>query len=105
MVPGFFVRKMASGMEKLLINMAIRHALLSVSNLNTPSSWFIDEGFGVLDAENLFSMSQFFDNVKCVFRTIVIITHIDTLKDVADWVINIEKKDGISQVNSPVKNI
>lgn len=97
--------QMASGMEKLLINMAIRYALLSVSNLNTPSSWFIDEGFGVLDSENLFAMSQFFDNVKGVFRTIVIITHIDTLKDVADWVINIEKKGGISQVNPPVKNI
>ena len=50
-------------------------------------------------------MSQFFDNVKGVFRNIVIITHIDTLKDVADWVINIEKKGGISLVNSPVKNI
>lgn len=96
---------MASGMEKLLINMAIRYALLSVSNMNTPSSWFIDEGFGVLDAENLFSMSKFFDNVKGVFRNIVIITHIDALKDVASWVINIEKKGGISTVNSPVKNI
>jgi len=91
---------MASGMEKLLINMALRYALLSVSNLNTPSTWFIDEGFGVLDAENLFSMARFFDNVRGV-----IITHIDTLKDVANWVINIEKKDGISLANAPVKNI
>jgi len=96
---------MASGMEKLLINMAIRYALLSVSNLNTPSTWFIDEGFGVLDSENLYSMSQFFDNVKSTFKNIVIITHIDALKDVADWVIGIEKKDGISRVNSPIKNI
>ncbi len=97
--------QMASGMEKLLINMAIRYALLRVSNLNTSSTWFIDEGFGVLDAENLFSMSQFFDNVKNVFRNIIIITHIDTLKDVSDWTINIEKNGGISKVNSPIKNI
>lgn len=97
--------QMASGMEKLLINMAIRYSLLSVSNLNTPSSWFIDEGFGVLDDENLSAMAQFFDNVKGVFKNIVIITHIDALKDIANWVINIEKKGGISIVNSPSKNI
>lgn len=96
---------MASGMEKLLINMAIRYALLSVSNLNTSSTWFIDEGFGVLDAENLTAMAQFFTNVKSVFKNIVIITHIDALKDVADWIIGIEKKGGISLVNRPVKNI
>lgn len=97
--------QMASGMEKLLINMAIRYALLEVSNLNTSSSWFIDEGFGVLDSENLFSMKQFFDNVRGVFRNIIIITHIDALKDISDWTIFIEKKEGISTVNSPIKNI
>lgn len=96
---------MASGMEKLLINMAIRYALLKVSNLNTPSTWFIDEGFGVLDAEHLGTMAQFFNNVRGTFRSIVIITHIDMLKDVANWVINIEKKGGISLPNPPVKNI
>ena len=85
--------------------MAIRYAPLSVSNLNTSSTWFLDEGFGVLDAENLYSMSRFFDNVKGVFKNIIIITHIDSLKDIADWVINIDKKGGISLVNSPVKNI
>jgi DNA repair exonuclease SbcCD ATPase subunit len=97
--------QMASGMEKLLINMAIRYALLTVSNLNTSSSWFIDEGFGVLDAENMSAMSQFFDNVRSVFRNIIIITHIDTLKDVSDWTIGIERRDEISVANSPVKNI
>lgn len=97
--------QMASGMEKLLINMAIRYTLLSVSNMNTPSTWFIDEGFGVLDTDNLYSMSKFFENVKVVFKNIVIITHIDALKDVANWIINIEKKNGISIANSPVKNI
>jgi len=97
--------QMASGMEKLLINFAIRYALISVSNLNKSNTWFIDEGFGVLDNENLYSMSKFFENVRGLFKNIVMITHIDSLKDIANWVVTIEKKDGISHINAPQKNI
>ena len=96
---------MASGMEKLLINFAIRYALISVSNLNKPNTWLIDEGFGVLDSENLYSMSKFFENVRGLFKNIIMITHIDSLKDIANWVITVEKKDGISKLNTPQKNI
>ncbi len=96
---------MASGMEKLLINFAIRYALISVSNLNKPNTWLIDEGFGVLDSENLYSMSKFFDNIRGMFKNIIMITHIDSLKDISNWVITVEKKDGISTLNIPQKNI
>ena len=96
---------MASGMEKLLINFAIRYALIAISNLNRPNIWMIDEGFGVLSQENLDMVKLFFDNARDIFETIVIITHIDELKDIANWVFDIEKKDGISKVLSPQKNI
>jgi DNA repair exonuclease SbcCD ATPase subunit/DNA repair exonuclease SbcCD nuclease subunit len=90
--------QMASGMEKLLINFAIRYALISVSNINKPNTWFIDEGFGVLDQDNLTAMEMLFANMNTVFKNIVIITHIDQMKDVATHIINVSKKDGISQV-------
>jgi len=96
---------MASGMERLLINFSIRYALIAISNLNRPNVWIIDEGFGVLDSENLYSVSKFFENTREIFENIIIITHIEELKDVANWVFNIEKKDGISYVLSPTKNI
>lgn len=96
---------MASGMERLLINFAIRYALICLSNLSKSSTWMIDEGFGVLSTENLYLMSRFFENVQNVFRHIIIITHIDTLKDVANWILTIEKKNGISYINKPQKNI
>jgi len=93
--------QMGSGMERLLINFAIRYALLSVSNMNRPNTWFIDEGFGVLTNENLSLMERFFESVRSSFRNIIIITHIEELKDVADYVINITQKDRISQVSLP----
>lgn len=97
--------QMACGMEKRLINFAIRYALISISTLNKPSMWFIDEGFGVLDANNMYMMRTFFDNVQDIFTNIVIITHIDAMKDVANHVITVDKKDGISRVSIPTKNI
>jgi DNA repair exonuclease SbcCD ATPase subunit/predicted phosphodiesterase len=95
--------QLASGMESLLINFAIRYALISISRLNKPSSWFIDEGFGVLDPNELFSISKFFENVKSTFKNIVMITHIDALKDVADHTITVDKKEGISILNQSAK--
>lgn len=96
---------LACGMEKRLINFAIRYALISISTLNKPSMWFIDEGFGVLDATNVYTMRSFFENVQDIFTNVIIITHIDTLKDVANHVITVEKKDGVSRVSAPTKNI
>lgn len=95
---------MASGMERLLINFAIRYALISVSNLNKPNMWMIDEGFGVLSTQNLPSMSKFFENVRSLFKNIIIITHLDELKDVANWVLNVEKIDGISHIGNPQRS-
>ncbi len=96
---------MASGMERLMINFAIRYALIAISNMNRPNVWVIDEGFGVLSTENLSFVKLFFDNTRDIFENIVIITHIEELKDIANWVYNIEKKDGISNVDLPQRNI
>lgn len=90
---------MASGYERLLMDFAIRYALISVTTLNRPNTWFIDEGFGVLDNDNLYMMEKFFDNVKSMFKNIIIITHVDELKDIANHVVTITKRNGISQVS------
>lgn len=92
--------KMASGMEKLLMNFSIRYALLQVSSLNKSDSWYIDEGFGVLHANYIGIVSAFLENIKETLNNIVIITHVDSLKDIANYSFNVEKIGGISYVKS-----
>lgn len=89
---------MASGMEKLLINLTIRYVLLKNNFLCKCGTHFIDEGFGVLDDENIMSIQKFFDTVKESFNNIVFITHINTLKDCADHIISVSKENNISKL-------
>lgn len=95
----------SSGMERLLIDMAIRYSLLSISTLNRPNVWIIDEGFGALDSSSLAGTLRFFENIRGSFKNIILITHIDALKDVADWVLDIEKTDRVSKITCPLANI
>lgn len=90
--------KLASGMEKLIINFAIRYALISIGTLSKPSSWFVDEGFGVCTNENLEKIECLFQNMKITFKNIIMITHIDSLKDISDHVINVTKVNNISKL-------
>jgi DNA repair exonuclease SbcCD ATPase subunit len=89
---------MASGMEKFISNMAIRHVLLKISALNKPTLRIIDEGFDVLDNDNVYLVQKFFENVKVDFDNIVLITHIDALKDCADHVVTVSQKAGVSRL-------
>lgn len=81
-----------SGMEKMMAAMAIRVALTNVSSLPKASILIIDEGFGALDSANLESCSRFLESLKKWFRTIIVISHIDAIKDVADNVIEVSRK-------------
>jgi DNA repair exonuclease SbcCD ATPase subunit len=69
-----------------------------LSYLNKPSTWFIDEGFGVLDSNNLYAIQKFFDFAKTIFKNIVIVTHLDGMKDIADSTILVSKIEGISHL-------
>lgn len=89
---------MASGMEKFISNMAIRHVLLKISALSKPTLRIIDEGFDVLDNDNVYLVQKFFEQVKGEFDNIVIITHIDALKDCADHVVTVSQSNGVSKL-------
>jgi DNA repair exonuclease SbcCD ATPase subunit len=92
---------LTSGMERFISNVAIRTALLSVSSLPRPNFLCIDEGFGVLDSDNINSVYLLFDYLKSRFDFILIITHLDTLKDVVDSIVEVKKdSEGFSVVNA-----
>ena len=89
------VIEVASGMEKMIASLAIRVALINVSSLPKTDIFIIDEGFGVLDDVNVEACNRLLVSLKKWFDTILIITHIDGIKDVVDNVIDItwEGKD------------
>jgi len=85
----------ASGMEKMITSIAIRVALINISSLPKSNIFIIDEGFGALDSSNVESCSRLLKSLKKYFKTILIISHVDTIKDIVDKniIINKRKKD------------
>jgi len=91
--------ELASGMERFMISVATRVALINVSSLPRPNFIAIDEGFGVLDSDKLGSVHQLFDYLKTQFEFILCISHLDAMKDIADNLITINKtRDGFSEI-------
>ena len=76
--------EMTSGMEKFVSSLAIRTSLIGISNLPRPNFLAIDEGFGNLDSDNLNSMFMLFDYLKSTFDFILIISHLDSMRDIMD---------------------
>ena len=91
--------ELTSGMEKFISSLAIRTSLINVSNLPRPNFLAIDEGFGVLDSDNLNSMYMLFDYLKSQFGFILCISHIDAMRDIVDKLIEIKKTNGYSKIS------
>ena len=90
--------EMASGMEKFLISMAIRVALSSLSSLPKSTFMIVDEGFGTLDPDNMGSVHMMFDVLRTKFDFLLLISHIDAIRDVADTHADIKRDKGFSQI-------
>jgi len=86
--------ELCSGMEKTFSAISIRAALLSVTTLPRPNFIVLDESFGALDSECVGSVQKMLDYLKTLFDTVMIITHDETLKDLVDYVVDVEKEDG-----------
>jgi len=92
--------ELSSGMEKFVSTLAIRSSLINITSLPRPNFLAIDEGFGALDQSNMGNISILLDYLKTQFKFIVMISHIDTIRDVVDAHIEITKgKDGFSKVH------
>ncbi len=90
--------ELTSGMEKFISSLAIRVALIKISNLPRPNFLAIDEGFGNLDSDNINSLSMLFDYLKFEFDFVMIISHIDIMKDMVDGLVEISQNKGYSRV-------
>ena len=91
--------EMASGAEKTVAALAIRLALLSVSSLPKADLFILDEPGTALDEENMEGFIRILELIKVYFKNVLLISHLDSLKDCVDMQIVIEKKDGYARVN------
>jgi DNA repair exonuclease SbcCD ATPase subunit/DNA repair exonuclease SbcCD nuclease subunit len=90
--------EMGSGAEKTIAAMAIRLALLSVSNLPKGDIFILDEPGTALDADNMEGFVRILELIKSYFKTVVLISHLDNLKDCVDTQIIIEKPANYAKV-------
>jgi DNA repair exonuclease SbcCD nuclease subunit len=90
---------MASGAEKTMAAMAIRLALMAVSNLPASDIIVLDEPGTALDEEHLQAFTQLLDMIKVHFKTIFLISHLDSLKDVVDTTLDISRKEDYAFIN------
>jgi exonuclease SbcC len=86
------VIELASGMEKMVSSLAIRAALMELTPLPKLDSLIIDEGFDALDQNNLSNVVKILFKLKDKFKTIFVITHIPTLKEYMDEIIEINQE-------------
>ena len=91
--------EMGSGAEKTVAAMAIRLALLSVSSLPKGDIFILDEPGTALDEENMEGFIRILELIKVYFKNVLLISHLDSLKDCVDTQVVIEKKAGYARVN------
>ena len=72
-----------------MASLAIRVALINISSLPKTDLLVIDEGFGALDDTNIEACSRLLDSLKKWFKNIMIISHVDAVKDAVDNVLEI----------------
>lgn len=94
-----WLMSLTSGFEKFALSLAIRVALINISNLPRPNFMIIDEGMSVMDGENLSSLPLLFNYLKSSFDFILIVSHLDSVKDMVDKNIEIKKENGFSKIN------
>ena len=90
--------ELCSGMEKTISSIALRVALINVSSMTKCDMFIIDEGFGTLDDAGVEACNRLLTSLKKYFRLILVITHVDGIKDVADHILEITKNEKDSRV-------
>lgn len=91
--------EMASGMERFIVSLAIRIALVDITSLPRPIFMAIDEGFGVLDSDKISAMTLLFEYMRTKFDFVIAVSHVDTMRDMVDGLIDVHRnKNGFSEV-------
>jgi DNA repair exonuclease SbcCD ATPase subunit len=93
--------ELCSGMEKTIASIALRVAMVNVSTMPKSDIFIIDEGFGTLDPASVESCNRLLISLKKHFKTILVITHVDGIKDIVDHIVEISKEEKDAKVVYP----
>lgn len=89
----------ASGFQKFIINIALRIAFLDLyNNKSSCSQLFIDEGWTSADANNRILIPKILNYLLSKFNSVIIVSHIDEIKDIVDMSIKIKKRNDKSHI-------
>jgi DNA repair exonuclease SbcCD ATPase subunit len=87
-----------SGYEKTVSSLALRCVLSRYSTLPKPSMIILDEVFGKVANENLENVGNFIRKLNDLYKSIILITHNEIMKDYADNILTINKDKHISKL-------
>ncbi len=91
-----------SGGEKFKVDLAIRIAIsyvLSNQSGARLSMLMIDEGFGTQDKDGILRFVECINRISKDFEKVIVVTHLDDLKDYFQTLIRVIKKNGFSRVS------
>lgn len=90
-----------SGFEKTISALALRFVLGKNSVMPKMGFIVLDELFGRVASENLDNIKTLLDRVKDDYRTMIIVSHLDTIKDWCSTIITVCKdENGISHLKT-----
>ena len=90
----------SSGFERFISSLAIRLALMEISQLPSPNLMAIDEGWSCFDNENINNMQTILDHLVQKFDFILTISHLQIIRQHCDIQIGLKKDEhGFSMVN------
>ena len=89
----------ASGFERFMASLAIRMALLELSNLPKINFMAIDEGWSSFDTHNINNVSIILDYLTSKFDFVLTISHLIQIKEHCDIQLSLKKDDyGYSKI-------
>jgi DNA repair exonuclease SbcCD ATPase subunit/DNA repair exonuclease SbcCD nuclease subunit len=90
----------SSGFERFISSLAIRIALMEISQLPSPNFMAIDEGWSCFDNENINNIDVILDHLMIKFDYILTISHLQVIRQHCDIQVNLRRDDdGFSHVN------
>jgi len=88
-----------SGAQSFAVSLGFRLALsaIGISKFKC-NQLFIDEGFCSFDQKNLLHVPNLIKNLKTMFDEIILVTHLEEIKNSTDFIVNISRERGISYI-------
>ena len=89
----------ASGFQRFIIGLGVRISLSYIgASFVRCQQLFIDEGFTACDKTHLLRVPEFIKNLLGIYETIVLVSHLDEIKDATRIQIPITREEGSSVV-------